>query len=256
VKRALLAVVVTALAGLVAPAAHAAADSTYQGGCSYAAASRNVSFGSLDPPGVHTGVLASATVVHSPAPADNPVSAVVTCTVEVDGQTRATASFAGTVVVAGMQRISFPVAAGESVAWCETVDYTSDATPTTTVCTDAEPPVPQAVIDLVNNIIDLLNQTTGLWQLDPTICALLTTLAPTANSTGLADIRPDGDTWLFGGKVWDCPPYDDGPPYSMSVPTPPECSDGLDNDLDGRTDYPADPECWGPESDAEGLHLP
>jgi hypothetical protein len=31
----------------------------------------------------------------------------------------------------------------------------------------------------------------------------------------------------------------------------PQCRDGVDNDLDGFTDYPADPGCSSPEDDSE-----
>lgn len=42
------------------------------------------------------------------------------------------------------------------------------------------------------------------------------------------------------------------PPGECDVPAP-ECSDGHDNDLDGLTDYPQDPECLSPSHGTEGV---
>jgi hypothetical protein len=113
--------------------------------------------------------------------------------------------------------------------------------------------VPQPVYDAVDATVGVLADTIySNW--DPVFCELLVALAP--GVPGLVDIAYDGDTRLLGGTVWECPPYDVSDPDPMSLPVPPECSDGVDNDLDGYVDYPADPDCWGPESDAEGLHLP
>ena len=41
----------------------------------------------------------------------------------------------------------------------------------------------------------------------------------------------------------------DAPP--VDVVTGPKCSDGIDNDGDGRTDYPSDPGCFAPNQDDE-----
>jgi hypothetical protein len=38
----------------------------------------------------------------------------------------------------------------------------------------------------------------------------------------------------------------------QTVATVPECQDGLDDDGDGLTGYPADPACWGPAAPDEG----
>jgi len=37
------------------------------------------------------------------------------------------------------------------------------------------------------------------------------------------------------------------PTYSAAPREKPQCSDGADNDNDGKTDYPADPSCYGPD---------
>ncbi len=62
----------------------------------------------------------------------------------------------------------------------------------------------------------------------------------------------DGDTAATSGCSSGVgPTYSPYPTYS-SYPTSspgakPQCSDGLDNDNDGKTDYPADPSCYGPD---------
>lgn len=38
----------------------------------------------------------------------------------------------------------------------------------------------------------------------------------------------------------------------ITLPPPPQCSDGIDNDGDGNVDYPNDPACTGPDDDDEG----
>ena len=46
--------------------------------------------------------------------------------------------------------------------------------------------------------------------------------------------------------------------YPVTAPRPMQCSDGLDNDLDGAADHPDDPECLSPDDDTEsdGLVTP
>jgi len=39
--------------------------------------------------------------------------------------------------------------------------------------------------------------------------------------------------------------------HPIAAPRPPQCSDGLDNDLDGAEDYPADPGCLSAGDDSE-----
>ena len=53
-------------------------------------------------------------------------------------------------------------------------------------------------------------------------------------------------------------PYPTSSPYPTYSPYPtgspggkPQCSDGIDNDKDGKTDYPADPSCFGSEDNDE-----
>jgi hypothetical protein len=240
-------VLTVALAGLLAAAplpAHAAAESAYRGGCGYETANRD---GGDPMSGEHltTGVLYAAMTLYSTAPADNPVSATLTCRVLVNGEVYSTATFSGTGVVTGVKRVSFPDGGNYTAQLCETIDFTSDDTPTADFCVVATQIMipPQAITDAVEYLTAPARAA---------LCATLATLAP--GVPGVADISPAGDLTLLGGVHWSC----SGGSLSNlpGVPTPPECSDGIDNDLDGFVDYPADPDCWGPASDAEGLSVP
>lgn len=63
-----------------------------------------------------------------------------------------------------------------------------------------------------------------------------TSVAPTSESTGLInDIYVPMITQLYGGGSSD----------------PAACSDGIDNDGDGATDYPSDAQCTSPADDSE-----
>jgi hypothetical protein len=181
-----------AVAALSVPAV-AGDDSTYRGGCRWEST---------------TGTMAVAAVVYSEGtPVDNPVSATITCAVLVNGVTQVEAPFSGTGLVAGRSTVF--VAAGETdvVTLCETVDYTSNATPTTTHCHErvGPPLVPQPVVDIVNALIDLLNEC-ACEPIDP-LCQVLPLLAGT-HVPDVVTIEPEGDLLLNGELFWDCPPYD------------------------------------------------
>jgi len=256
VRRSFLAVVVTALTALVPLPARAAADSTYQGGCGFDTARRDLGTTSTSRDQRwrrHRRALLVDDRLRAVLARRQPVAATVTCVIKVNGVPKVTATFDGTVVVAGAKRVSFYVGQYDVVDTCDTVDYTSNDTPTTTVCPEDTTAqiVPQPVYDLVEPAVQSVHDAAH-GGVDPTLCPILAGLAP--GVPGLVDIDDQGDTHLSGGTVWDCPP--DDPPVAIPVPTPPECADGLDNDLDGHTDYPDDPDCWGPEADAEGLQAP
>jgi hypothetical protein len=42
-------------------------------------------------------------------------------------------------------------------------------------------------------------------------------------------------------------------PEPTASPVPPQCADGIDNDLDGFTDYPDDLKCTGPTDNDESV---
>jgi hypothetical protein len=177
-----------ALAVAAAQPAFAAGDSTYAGGCAFASISNdNTPDSSTD----FLGVIYSRTVVYSPTA--NPVSATVTCSIEVGGVTAVSVPFSGTVVVAGWQLMGYTVDAGDVVRMCETVDFT-DATPTVSTCRD----IP--VIDpteLVRSVVDVLCSVSDCGAiLDQVLCPFLA-----------AVLGEDGDVYAAGERVYDCPPY-------------------------------------------------
>jgi hypothetical protein len=184
------------------PPAHAAADSTWDGQCF-------VNTVSQDPDPDHMrwiGVLGARVLVYSAAtPADNPVSARVTCRVLVNGVTVRQASFDGTVLVAGAGPLDFTAQANDLVQLCTDIDYTSNATPTE-VCAyrDGNQIPPPLVWDAMEGALRPANDTVATY-VDPVVCPLLAARAP--GVPGVVDIDPTGDTSVAGGLVWDCPPY-------------------------------------------------
>ncbi|MEK7537189.1 MAG: hypothetical protein AAB584_01980 [Patescibacteria group bacterium] len=62
--------------------------------------------------------------------------------------------------------------------------------------------------------------------------------------------RNENGCWV-DGPCKPIPTYSPYPTYPGPYPTgpgaKPQCSDGIDNDNDGQTDFPADPSCYGPE---------
>jgi hypothetical protein len=73
--------------------------------------------------------------------------------------------------------------------------------------------------------------------------ALWLDLAPSGSATS-GD--PGGADVIIAEAVADY----EGNPCLAAVPKP-QCSDGIDNDGDGKTDYPADPGCTGPNDNNE-----
>ncbi len=252
--RLVLPAVATALLAVAPVPARAAADSEYRGGCGFDTVQRDRVDVFVDG-GLWSGVLYSATLLYSSgSPGDNPVSATVTCTLLVNGQPRGVGTFAGTVVVAGAKRLSFFTAPYDHVQLCETVDFTSNDTPTHTECQEptTSTVLPNPLWDALDAAVDLVQEL-----VDPALCPLLAGLAP--GGPGVVDVGTEGDVAVAGVPVWDCGADDPDALHDilpLAIPVPPECSDGVDNDLDGDTDYPADRDCWGPDSDAEGLQVP
>jgi hypothetical protein len=184
-----------ALAAAAVQPAFAGGDSTYAGGCGIA----GVSDITAESPDEFTVAIYSRTVVYSPTA--NPVSATVTCTIEVDGATVVSVPFSGTVVVAGWQLVRFHAAYDAVVRTCETVDY-ADATPTVTAC-----PEP---IELFDDLppLECPGSCIPWWDgPDEVICPVLQTLDP-YDVPGVVEVDEQGDVTLAGELFWDCPPYE------------------------------------------------
>lgn len=126
---------VAGLAALAAPPSRATAPSEHHGGCGFDAVKTAPTNGDA----TWVGDIDVLAVLHSPDVAGNPVSATITCEIAVNGVVReqglpSKASFSGTGVVVGVAPASYVAASTDLVELCETVDFTSDATPTTTEC--------------------------------------------------------------------------------------------------------------------------
>ena len=143
------------------------ADSTsYLGTCNYSA-----------------GALALAVVVYSADPAENPVTARVTCEIRRDGVLLEYMQVTGTGVVTGTGTTS---RTGD-LTICTVVEYLSTGDPSDTACVPSDP----------------LSQVTAIP--DPLLCPQLAALAP--GVPGVVDVTPQGDVGTVVGPLWDCPPY-------------------------------------------------
>jgi len=194
------------LIAAVAPANPAAASfgmDTIHGGCS---------FDTITPAQVSNtarGVImdTSATFDATGAPTD----ATVTCALDINGaiDPNTTLIASGLGEQAGAAQITFDDEPGNSVILCQRVQY-ADGYDTGMDCA-VEPPPPLPLTEIINFLIDTETQL-FVDDADPVICSILMTL----QGDYLAlDIRPDGDLYvldpfgLFGGPVYDCPPYGD-----------------------------------------------
>ncbi|HVF05338.1 MAG TPA: hypothetical protein VNA20_10885 [Frankiaceae bacterium] len=183
-------------AALAGPAT--AAGSTHDGRCEFQPFNQNEVTGSG-----FGGFLYAAVTLRSDDVAANPVTATVTCSLVVDGHTAAQRAATGTgaVVVIGYDTPPW----GDRFEVCTVVDF-ADATPTATECVPWEPEQipPQVVVEEVGEALDRISNL--VWRLvDPILCPLLASLAPV---DGPLVINEQGDVYLDGEPVWDCPPYD------------------------------------------------
>jgi hypothetical protein len=194
-KRILLAALAAGLLMPVAPSANASpSGETYSGGCSLnTGTDPSQTVGGQD---VFTGQLSVRTVTYSSNPAENPVSATVTCEVRVNDvpQTNASVTASGPIAQAGAKVVTYVRHTNDIVDVCITVSFSpvpgtvSSCAPATTITIP-----PKEVNDLIAQY------------LDPAICAILIALAPGVPPA--VTIDPTGDTEINGAPFWDCPPY-------------------------------------------------
>jgi hypothetical protein len=246
-RRRVLAIVAAVLLGTLPRPAGAATEPTSRGGCEADVVQRDP--GSVPTTGTHTytGVLStSALLYRNDVSVGGPVSATVTCTLSVNGVAYGVLRVSGTEVVEAVKRVSYVAGDGDDVRTCQTVDFTSDDTPDETRCSDD----PGSVVP-PSEIPDLVEEVRGY--VDGPLCSAVGALAP--GLPGVVDVDPGGDATFAGGVHWGCLGHRVTFP-TVAPPVAPECSDGVDDDLDGLVDYPADPDCWGAGSDAEGLAVP
>ena len=194
-----------AVAGFVPAASANAAGDLIQGGCGFI----TDDVGTLNGGNIE-GVIydASATL----GPTGVPTGATVECWVAVNGVKQDSTDLVATGfgVQANAKQISFATSAGDIIEEIQCVTYADGTTePCTGPCTcDAQIP-PQGVIDLYDAVSADVNRDKDA-VVDPVVCPLLVKLA---GSYGPVTIAPDGDVYvpdpldLFGGPVYDCPPY-------------------------------------------------
>lgn len=121
-------------------------------------------------------VVVPSIALYSDNPKDNPVSADVTCLLlDGGGAVTGQALFSGTGVVYGAQVVPYELGPAERA--CTLVDFTSDATPDQISCVPLE---------------------------DQLLCPLLRAMVP---GVGPVAIVEEGDVYVAGTPVWDCPPY-------------------------------------------------
>ena len=207
--------VAAALALVLLPLAPAhAGSSRHEGDCSFDTVSQDDVTGEDR----WTGIVFATVFLYGRDHA-NVVNATVTCELRVNGVTRASTSGWGSGVVAFADTLAYTATDGDHVDMCTTVDFTSDDTPTLHHCGEltASQFPPQEVIDLLDAVFGWL--AAGMFTyVDPTVCSVLTTLAP---GTPPVTIANGGDVYVDGQLFWDCPPYEFGPSPEPWPPGPP-----------------------------------
>lgn len=185
----LLATLVTA-AAFAAPAE--AAPPQYAGGCRLDHFEQETQGGDQ-----RGGTLHFAIALYDAADVtDNPVSADVHCELTVDGVVvGATPTEHVTVAGAGHAQVVYNAHVDSYVRVCTVVENWSEGSPDIRDCPEPQhfQIPPQEVLDPLNAI------------LDGTVCPAIASLAP--GMPGVVDVTPQGDVFVAGDKIWDCPPF-------------------------------------------------
>ena len=165
------------------------------GGCSFVAATDAVAG-----QGQMTGEMDIEAVVYSATdPTDNPMTATFTCYIKVNGSTQpgAICTATGTVVVAGGCVITYTSnSVTDFVQLCQDVDYANTDYPDTSECFEAStfeipPPIFWEIVD--GAVCPILAMAAGTYGGPPPIPVIV--------------ITPEGDVYIDGEFVYDCPPY-------------------------------------------------
>ena len=168
-------------------------DSQHIGGCSLTAVPDVDAGGSTQ-----LGKIDIEAIVFSATPADNPVTAKITCYVLVNGHfngrpgsVRNDVTAIGTVVVVGGALVSFESEhLFDLVQICQDIDYHADGSVETSECFMADKyEIPPPIV----------------WEIvDPLVCPIIAMAAPGAGSMY---INSQGDVWVDGEGFFDCPAY-------------------------------------------------
>jgi hypothetical protein len=161
------------LLALTAPIAAHADGASFKGGCSAEVTNDGTSGGVLGGQDVWNGDVRVVVVPNDLG------QVTASCSIKVNGVDRGVALTAsGTGIAVGAGRITFTAAVSDVVALCTTV--TTPSTGSETVCAD-------------------ITQFDG-----DVMCSMLRTFAGT--SVPPVEVKWDGDVYLFGFRVIDCPP--------------------------------------------------
>ena len=202
---------------LGAPTAGASNHYAYLGGCDFRSVQQEDVTGQN-----YDGALVALAVLYSPDVAANPVAGTITCDIQVNGAIAASIEASGTAVLATAARVSYAASDSDVVRLCETVTYRGGSG--TTACRDvangAVPP--QEVWDALDaayetgrQIVEALVKGVA----DPAVCPVLAGLS---GEYGAVTVNPQGDVYVVGDPLWDCPPYDlvpAPPPWYRPPPT-------------------------------------
>ena len=195
-----IAFAVALLVALVPPAeAHPAYD--YVGGCGLAASSDGTNSAQTEWHGeIHAAVVATETSMGTPVAL--PVR--VDCELRAGTAPRAGLAASGTGVAGGAVTFTFHADPDEVFTFCETVtvagEQHQECAEVTTIPLVPEPLVPEPLEEFLREI-------------EPHVPGEAFCDSVAAQSGGpldqlpVFDIRSDGDVYVLGAWIWDCPPY-------------------------------------------------
>jgi hypothetical protein len=199
-RRALVGVVALGAIAGSAPAASGAPGDTIGGGCGYG-------------PLIYLAGSSSPleSVIYDESYTRNaggtPIAATAHCWIDVNGSHRGDSDLYASGLGAQEGNKPYVVNATQYdvVQVCEAVQFGTDTYWTDEGCrgvTTLQAP-PQAIIDLINSIMDTINNL-PTQVVDPILCPILSSLAGTY---GPITIDPTGDVYYGGKVIYDCPPY-------------------------------------------------
>lgn len=212
-RRVLVAAIALGVAGLVAPAAHAAGSDVLHGGCFYDTDSPPT----VPPsdPSTYTGVIGDHSRTTTGDSPPRPIGATVTCWIEINhvvapGTTHTYGDVAGVAgVQAGADPLTFTASYADWVTLCHTVafaDGTSESACEGPVTIQVPPECPLGTCDTIGTINRIFVKF-----VDPAVCPALVALA--GDYAGVVTIDPTGDVFIPDPlglgltPIYDCPPY-------------------------------------------------
>lgn len=200
-RRVVAATIAAGTLALGAPTASADSMGHLLGGCRYQ--------GATDPN--VTGQYTHEGVAHLILVGDAGESITGRCVIRVNGSVRAATDWAfGTTVVTSAGRVTFTQSPGEIAQVCTQFSSREGTGEFCEGVTETQIP-PQEVYDLADSVVRAVVYD----RVNPTICPFLAGLA---GEWSLVEIAPEGDVYLLGDKLWDCPLYD--VPQPLAPPAP------------------------------------